>query len=59
MQAQTQSLPWADLINNREGGFDAAIEAQLVELRRSHFYGNTPTSTAARSAAWPQQTFNQ
>jgi hypothetical protein len=43
LQAQTQSLPWADLINCREGGFDAAIEPQLVELRVSHFYGNTPT----------------
>jgi acetyltransferase-like isoleucine patch superfamily enzyme len=46
LQAQTQSLPWAYLINSREGGFDPAIEPQLVELRVSHFYGNTPTSTA-------------
>jgi acetyltransferase-like isoleucine patch superfamily enzyme len=43
LQAQTQSLPWADLINSREGPFDAAIEPQLVHLRVSHFYGNTPT----------------
>jgi hypothetical protein len=59
LQAQTQSLPWAYLINSREGGFDPAIEPQLVQLRVSHFYGNTPTSTAARSAAVPQPTFNQ
>jgi len=59
LQAQTQSLPWADLINSREGGFDPAIEPQLVQLRVSHFYGNTPTSTAARSAALPQPTFNK
>ena len=59
LQAQTQSLPWADLINSREGGFDAAIEPQLVQLRVSHFYGNTPTSTAAPSAAGPQPTFNK
>jgi acetyltransferase-like isoleucine patch superfamily enzyme len=59
LQAQTQSLPWADLINSREGGFDPAIEPQLVQLRVSHFYGNTPTSTAAPSAAVPQPTFNK
>ncbi|MBD1883956.1 acyltransferase [Microcoleus sp. FACHB-45] len=59
LQAQTQSLPWADLINSRERGFDPAIEPQLVQLRVSHFYGNTPTSTAGRSAALPQPTFNK
>ena len=59
LQAQTQRLPWADLINSREGGFDPAIEPQLVELRVSHFYGNTLTSTVARSGAWPQPTFNK
>jgi len=59
LQAQTQRLPWADLINSREGGFDPAIEPQLVQLRVSHFYGNTPTSTVARSAAWSQPTFNK
>ena len=59
LQAQTQSLPWADLINSREGGFDAGIEPQLVNLRVSHFYDNTPTSTRARSAALPQPAFNK
>jgi len=57
LPAQTQSLPWAYLINSREGGFDPAIEPQLVQLRVSHFYGNTPTSTAARSA-FAQPNFN-
>jgi len=47
LQAQTQSLPWADLINSREGGFDPAIEPELVELRVSYFYSKTPTSTVA------------
>lgn len=36
----TQTLPWADLINSREGSFDPAIESELIELRVSHFYGN-------------------
>jgi acetyltransferase-like isoleucine patch superfamily enzyme len=51
LQTQTQSLPWTYLINSRQGGCDPAIEPQLVQLRVSHFYGNTPSSTAARSAA--------
>jgi acetyltransferase-like isoleucine patch superfamily enzyme len=59
LQAQTQSLPWADLINSREGGFDPAIEPELVELRVSYFYSNTPTSTVARSAAVSQPAFNK
>jgi acetyltransferase-like isoleucine patch superfamily enzyme len=59
LQAQTQSLPWADLINSREGGFDPAIEPELVELRVSYFYSKTPNSTAARSAALPQPNFNK
>ena len=40
LQATTQTLPWADLINSREGSFDAAMESKLIELRVSHFYGN-------------------
>ncbi|MCZ0902387.1 acyltransferase, partial [Microcoleus sp. HI-ES] len=46
LQAETQSLPWADLINSREGSFDPEIEPELVKLRVSHFYGNTSTPTA-------------
>jgi acetyltransferase-like isoleucine patch superfamily enzyme len=41
LQAETQSLPWADLINTRKGSFDPEIEPQLLKLRVSHFYGNT------------------
>ncbi len=46
LHAKTQTLPWADLINCREGGFDPEIEPQLIQLRVSHFYGNTSTQTA-------------
>ncbi len=42
---KTQNLPWADLINCRESGFDPEIELQLVQLRVSHFYSNTLTHT--------------
>jgi acetyltransferase-like isoleucine patch superfamily enzyme len=59
LQAQTQSLPWVELINSREGGFDPAIEPELVELRVSYFYSNTPTSTVARSAAVSQPNCNK
>jgi acetyltransferase-like isoleucine patch superfamily enzyme len=40
LQSQTQTLPWADLINRREGGFDPDMEPKLVQLRVAHFYGN-------------------
>jgi acetyltransferase-like isoleucine patch superfamily enzyme len=59
LQAQTQNLPWVDLINSREGGFDPAIEPELVELRVSYFYSNTPTSTVARSAAVSEPNCNK
>ena len=39
MSAETAQLPWADLIAGREGGFDQAIEAELVQKRVAHFFG--------------------
>jgi len=44
LSAKTQTLPWAELIERREGGFDPEMEEELIQLRVSHFYGNTPTS---------------
>lgn len=32
LQAETDSLPWVDLINSRKGSFDPKIEPQLVQL---------------------------
>jgi len=46
LQAKTKSLPWSELINNREGGFDPEIEDQLVQLRVAHFYENGATQPA-------------
>lgn len=37
-KTDTQSLPWADLINSREGAYDPEMELQLIQLRVSHFY---------------------
>ncbi|MBD2021950.1 acyltransferase [Leptolyngbya sp. FACHB-36] len=41
LQTSTQILPWADLIHQREGGFDAELEPQLLKQRVAHFYGPT------------------
>lgn len=40
LHAETQSLPWANLINSREGAYDPEIEPQLAQLRLLHFYRN-------------------
>lgn len=37
---QTQTLPWADIINCREGAFDPELEPELIKLRVSYFYEN-------------------
>lgn len=44
LKNETLSLPWFDLIQKREGGFDPEIEPQLVELRVRHFFKNNNTS---------------
>lgn len=44
LQSQTQTLPWANLINQRVGGFDPEVEPRLVQLRVKHFYGHDSPS---------------
>lgn len=39
LQQKTDALPWADLIRQRQGGFDPAMEPELVRQRVRHFYG--------------------
>lgn len=46
LEAETDSLPWAEIIQHREGGFAPELEPQLVRLRVSHFYGNLSTQFA-------------
>jgi acetyltransferase-like isoleucine patch superfamily enzyme len=36
---QTKRLPWADLIEQREGAFDPAMEPELERRRIAHFFG--------------------
>ena len=40
LKERTAALPWADLIAQREGGFDPAMEPELVRRRVAYFYAN-------------------
>lgn len=37
-EAEALGLPWAHLINSREGAFDAALEPELRRHRQEHFF---------------------
>jgi len=38
LQRETRELPWAEIIRNRDGDFDPAVEPELVRQRVMHFY---------------------
>lgn len=38
LEKQTKDLPWAELIQQREGSFDAALEPELKRLRAQYFF---------------------
>jgi len=38
LEKQTMELPWAALIQQREGSFDAALEPELKRLRAEYFF---------------------
>jgi acetyltransferase-like isoleucine patch superfamily enzyme len=40
IQARTDSYPWKELIELREGGFDPAIEPELKARRVAYFFGD-------------------
>lgn len=40
LKTSTEQLPWAELIQQREGGFDPALEPQLLKRRIASFYEN-------------------
>lgn len=42
LAAQTRKLPWADLIEQRKGAFDPAMEPELERRRISYFFGTKP-----------------
>ena len=37
-QAESMQYPWAELIDRREGPFDAAMEPELCRLRQQYFF---------------------
>jgi len=39
LEKETAQLPWNDLIQQRVGGFDPAIEPELIRQRVKYFYG--------------------
>jgi acetyltransferase-like isoleucine patch superfamily enzyme len=44
-KAETEALPWADVIVRRKAFFDPAIEAQLRAARRAYFYPMSEPAT--------------
>ena len=40
LQKQTDQLPWASLIHQRQGPFDPALEPLLEEIRVRYFFGS-------------------
>jgi len=41
LERQTNELPWADIINNREGAFDPKVEPLLKQMRIDYFWGKS------------------
>jgi len=39
LEKQTEQLPWADIIKNREGSFDPSLEPLLKKMRVDYFFG--------------------
>lgn len=40
LENETSLLPWSDIINQREGGFDPEMEPMLKKMRQEYFYGD-------------------
>lgn len=41
IETRSNSYPWFDLIQKREGAFDAAMEPELKRMRVEYFYGKS------------------
>lgn len=39
LKVRNAAFPWSDLIQKRAGGFDAAMEPELLRMRQKHFFG--------------------
>ena len=40
LKAETEQLPWYDLIQKREGAYDPSMEAELKQRRVKYFFGD-------------------
>jgi serine acetyltransferase len=40
LEQQTKELPWAKLIEEREGSYDVSLESELKKLRVKYFFGS-------------------
>jgi len=40
LEVRNQNFPWLELIEQRQGTYDPALEPELRRLRVAHFYGN-------------------
>ena len=45
LQHFTDIVPWHELIKQREGAYDPAIEAQLKSARVKHFFGDPESAS--------------
>lgn len=41
-EAATRQYPWYDLVKGRQGGYDPALEPELLKQRLAYFYGGQP-----------------
>jgi acetyltransferase-like isoleucine patch superfamily enzyme len=49
LQAETRALPWASLIEGRDGPYDAAIEPELIRQRVAFWYGGGSNPVPSRN----------
>ncbi len=45
LSAETDKLPWGAMIKARKGGYDPAIEPELMRQRLAYFFPQTPVAT--------------
>lgn len=49
LKDETAKLPWAELIEAREGPYDPQMEPELIRRRVAHFFNNDDANTQSKS----------
>lgn len=49
LKDKTAKLPWAELIEAREGPYDPQMEPELIRRRVAHFFNNDEANTQSKS----------